>query len=55
LIQGLLGKARTIASIAASFALIRKFMGAPNNACRKKFLIDNIWTACGAYCRLFMS
>jgi hypothetical protein len=55
LIQGLLGKARTIASIAASFALIPKYLHRPSDGCRKKFMIDNIWIACGAYCRLFMS
>jgi len=49
LIQGLLGKTRPIASIAASFALIPKFLHPSSDACRKKLMIENIWSGCAAF------
>jgi len=49
LIQGLLGKTRPIASIAASFALIPKNVHPSSDACRKELTIENIWSGCAAF------
>jgi hypothetical protein len=36
-----------------SFALIPKSMRPSSDVCRKKFMIDNIWSGCGGFYQLF--